>query len=339
MRKATAKHYDRARSGNPKFAVPEASLPEPLRETPTPRGKSAEVAVERWIRLANLAGLRGQGEGGPLPAWAALPERPDYDYPGARLWDADDRAALCRAWHARFGREVPRAGVPEPGALSLEQVKDLVAKAVEKRRAHQAMRRHVKPKHDPSAIPLSFEEYTRRSFAEKSPAQLGTQIAHAFARLERLGTLMLRLREPLKYDAGRPSAGAAAGFRYLETEVPWRPVCIEELIELVESIHLVLGALAGRSKPAPSALASWLITLPAMPHRAVLLRDGRGIGIVRPDPYAAFLDDLSGSDVARIRRCAVCPALFYAYREQTVACSPRCGNVERVRRARSKAAE
>jgi hypothetical protein len=300
-----------------------------------PRRKFAEVAVERWLNLANLVRLRANPDlqVGTEPSRAPLPSQPDYDYPDARFWNFADRVALNGAWDTGFGRPVSRTGTAEPGRLTQQQVKELIAERVEKRRAQQG---RVKPKRDPAPV-VSLTEEVNRPFRERSPDIIGSQGSQHFVLLEGLGALMLKQREPLKLGPGRPRATDS---RYGDTKIPWQPACIEQLIELVESVHAVLALLAdARSRPEPKteilASASLAITLPAIPHRAVLVRDGRGIATVSPDPYAAFLDDLSGTDVTRIKRCAVCTELFYAYRAPVVACSSGCSNVERARRYRA----
>lgn len=57
------------------------------------------------------------------------------------------------------------------------------------------------------------------------------------------------------------------------------------------------------------------------------------------DLYARFLVDIDGCDLAVLRRCPVCETPFLIKRKDQKACSPRCANTERVRRARSKQPE
>jgi hypothetical protein len=49
--------------------------------------------------------------------------------------------------------------------------------------------------------------------------------------------------------------------------------------------------------------------------------------------------DLDGCDLSKLKRCPVCSRPFMTKRKDQKGCSPRCANVERVRRSRKNAEE
>ncbi len=68
---------------------------------------------------------------------------------------------------------------------------------------------------------------------------------------------------------------------------------------------------------------------------------------IMPDGSAAFGPDLfldvvipaireAGADLRRVKLCSVCSRLFFGRRHDSIACSRKCANLERVRRFRGK---
>ncbi len=56
-------------------------------------------------------------------------------------------------------------------------------------------------------------------------------------------------------------------------------------------------------------------------------------------PFATFVDALNGAEAERIRRCTVCPNIFYALRSDQEACSKRCNATRRARLWRANQAK
>jgi hypothetical protein len=138
--------------------------------------------------------------------------------------------------------------------------------------------------------------------------------------LKPAGTLLLKVREPIKPPLGRPTRRAREAAldsvtkqHFSVREVRW-PDSYEPIIPMVRAVRAVLEAFAD----APQS--------------------GRPLHM-GPDPHDDFREDLRATEIFRIRRCPVCANLFYANRTDTGACSPKCRLVNRVRTYRDRARE
>ena len=112
----------------------------------------------------------------------------------------------------------------------------------------------------------------------------------------------------------------------------------------VIAIRLALGAIidahekikAGQPINHPgSDIGEFSLGSPSVTHYA-FISPGSSI-IVQEDLYGGFLADLNGCDLSPLKRCPVCSRPFLFRRKDQKACSPRCSNIERVRRSRKSA--
>jgi hypothetical protein len=117
----------------------------------------------------------------------------------------------------------------------------------------------------------------------------------------------------------------------------WSPGSPEQLYSLAYTVRSVLALIAD------SAAANFIGPLelpppPALGRRELSLwRDG--MSQLDPDPYGAFIEEISLHNLQRVRRCPKCSVVFWAHRRDARACSTSCASAIRVERSRKKAAE
>jgi hypothetical protein len=179
-------------------------------------------------------------------------------------------------------------------------------------------------------------ELARTAFGQHPRAE---NIYQKYLENQREGVLILEFREPLKRKRGRPSAKSLVS-RFKTYEREWGPPTAQHLWKLVRSVRRTLNLIADATEPFHEKEdLDWTrcapIELPPAELKPVIGFNSDGRGVLWPDPYRQFLDDMNGFELFRIRRCPVCSMLYFAARRDKGACSPRCLNVHRVRKFRS----
>ncbi len=190
-----------------------------------------------------------------------------------------------------------------------------------------------------------------RQFGRKPPGRKKLEwtdsragaIYREWSKREKMGALMLEVREPVKRGRGRPAA-ASSLIRFKVHEIPWMPRDQSHLRDLVRLVRRTFDAIVDATGPGVREIRAgrkfeWHelepLELPAPEYKPVLFFNPDGRGTLGPDPYRQFLQDLEAVEPLRIRGCPICSRLFFASRKDKGACSPRCLNTFRVREFRN----
>ena len=190
---------------------------------------------------------------------------------------------------------------------------------------------------------FSLAESLPENWKPDPSSKIEQKVYSRFLTAQRLGTLMVEIREPVKRRRGRPAAGTyTLGFKVRQEQ--WRPQNSGDLLSLVRTVRQSLHAIAEATEAATPKIRGgqdfdWRelapVKLPPSEYKPTLffnVPDGRAAPA--PDPYRQFIQTLEGLELFRIRRCPVCGAIFFAARKDKGACSPSCLNVYRVREFR-----
>jgi hypothetical protein len=109
--------------------------------------------------------------------------------------------------------------------------------------------------------------------------------------------------------------------------------------ELVWVVNLVLKRIAARvaeeEKKGWTLLTEIWVQVPALPSHLDLFIQGDGHGTISSGSLGAFLNMLGAVDLRRIRRCPVCPSLFYARRTNQITCSQSHARTLSIRKWRA----
>ncbi|HVB80829.1 MAG TPA: hypothetical protein VNE82_12895 [Candidatus Binataceae bacterium] len=111
------------------------------------------------------------------------------------------------------------------------------------------------------------------------------------------------------------------------------------LLEVIAALVTTLRRLASEvAAPLSSAPVELPITV-APPRYQIMPNGSAAFG---PDLFLDLVIPVigeAGADLKRVKLCTLCTRLFFARRHDSLACSQRCANLERIRRFRGKQAQ
>jgi hypothetical protein len=172
-------------------------------------------------------------------------------------------------------------------------------------------------------LPLSPSEFPRTI-----PKSMAKKILRKFAERQRAEPIPLEVIFLVERERGRPRKNGQSGSGLVTQTKGWIPDDEMQLYRVFYAVRTTLEKIARSDDGALKVLD--------VPMSAAIFITSKGTSISR-GPVDQFLRDLLRVGFSRIRECPIDARLYYAWRDDLGACSPRCRDLNNTRNSRSSA--